>query len=173
MSTAEPLPVYAAETHMGRLSTAEAVVVSTFRLWFAPHCYPLESHPSWKTGLQVAGMAPWGLHAFDTLLWITMAAGTLELDVRCQHCSQLGHDEAWLLQMVNRAQVGLHVEAEAILRSWMTPAGARAGLRHLDLFSHALANVDLLVGLSSSSVKLVPSRRPDRLKRAGAPTVLH
>jgi len=166
-------PQFTPESSMGRLSTAAAVVVGTTRLWAAPHRAPWQSHPDWKTGLHVAGVVPWAIHAFDTMLWIAIAAGTRELDVRCQHCPALGRDEAWMLQMVNHAQFGLRPEALEILQDWMPEGAARAAIHHLNLVGYGLANAGLLVELPAGGARLLPAERPRRPDAPTEPVTLH
>lgn len=169
-------PMHAPESSIEHLATAETLVVSTLRLWVAPHARPHETHPNWKTGLHVAGVAPWGIHAFDTLLWITVAAGKRELDVRCEHCPCLGRDEAWMLQMVNHVQFELQPEAFGILAGWMPGAATRAAMHHLTLFGHALNNAGMIVELPTGGARLLPAARavsPPRPRGRGERVTLH
>ena len=155
-------PMYAPESLVERLAAPDALVVTTFRLWVALHVKPLEVHQNWKTGLHVAGVAPWGLHAFDTMLWIALAAGNRALDVRCQNCSTLGRDEAWMLQMVNHAQFELHPEALEIMAGWMPRAPARAAMHHLTFFGHALTSAGLVVEMPAGGARILTAARPGR-----------
>ena len=169
-------PVYAPESSIEHLAAAGTLVVSTLRLWVAPHARPHETHPNWKAVLHVAGVAPWGIHAFDTLLWITVAAGEREIDVRCQHCPSLGRDEAWMLQMVNHVQFELQPEVFGILAGWMPCAAARAAMHHLTLFGHALNNAGMIVELPTGGARLLPAARavrPPRPRGHGERITLH
>ena len=169
-------PVYAPESSIEHLAAAGTLVVSTLRLWVAPRARPHETHPNWKAVLHVAGVAPWGIHAFDTLLWITVAAGEREFDVRCQDCPRLGRDEAWMLQMVNHAQFELQPEAFGILAGWMPCAAARAAMHHLTLFGHALNNAGMIVELPTGGARLLPAARavrPPRPRGPGERVTLH
>ena len=147
------------------LDTAKLLAVTTMRLWVAPHREPYEDHPFWKSGLHAAGIAPYGVNGFDTLFWITLAAGRRELDVRCLNCPHLGLDEAWLLQLVNHSQFGLYQEAMHILGSWMIGPAVRAGIIHLNLFARALSDAGLIVELPTGGARLLPASTPMAAQR--------
>lgn len=136
---------YKTDMPMGRLSTAEALIVTSFRLWAAPHMERDVSHSGWKTGLHVAGVAPYGLHAFDTLLWVTLASGSNPLDVRCHTCTELGRDEAHLLKMLAMCQAGTITDGVMPLNFWMPCFAAQAAFVHLQLFAVALCNAGLSI----------------------------
>ena len=169
-------PMHTPESPLECLSPAETLVVKTLRLWVAPHVRPHEMHTNWKTGLHVAGIAPWGIQAFDTLLWITMAAGRRTLDVRCERCPCLGLDEAWMLQMVNHVQFELQPEAVEILAGWLPGPATRAARQHLTWFGHALNSAGMIIEMPKEGARLLPAARavrPPRPRGQGKPVTLH
>tara|TARA_Y100001934_G_scaffold28674_2_gene31235 strand:+ start:17398 stop:17913 length:516 start_codon:yes stop_codon:yes gene_type:complete len=162
---------YKTDMPMGQLSTVEALIVTSFRLWAAPHREPEATHPVWKTGLHVAGVAPWGLHAFDTLLWVTLASGAYPLDVRCHTSTKLGRDEAHLLKMLAMCQAGTINDGVMPLSLWMPCFAAQTALVHLQLFAVALCNA----GLSIDPV-IREARNPNHSSQLGqkpTPHTLH
>jgi len=157
MSTEPQQPMFAPNSPVLALDTAKLLGVTTLRLWVAPHRDPYGDHPFWKSGLNAAGIAPYGVNGFDTLFWITLAAGRRPLDVRCLNCPHLGLDEAWLLQLVNHSQFGLAHEAMAILGSWMIGPAVRAAIIHLNLFARALSEAGLIVELPTGGARVLPT----------------
>src|SRR5260370_1239248 len=80
-----------------------------------------------------------GAAAFDTVLRIVVSAARRPHDVRCRHCTRLGTDEAWLLQLVMVLQRARRLEAVAILAEWLPPAAARVAMMPALGFAGALA----------------------------------
>jgi len=150
-------PMFAPNSPVSEMDTAKLLAVTTLRLWVAPHREPYKDHPFWKSGLQAAGLASYGINGFDTLFWIALAAGWRQLDIRCLNCPHLGLDEAWLLQLVNHSQFGLYREAMNILNTWMIGPAARAGIIHLNLFARALSDAGLIVELPTGGARVLPS----------------
>lgn len=144
-----PLPelAYAPNTAVAELRTAEMFVVSTLRLWAAPHRAPDEEHSDWRTGCRAAGIEHRGVPAFDTLLRIVVTATRRPLDIRCARCPHLGEDEAWMLQLVSALQCNRRDEAETILGVWLPPAAARMAMLPAMGFALALAGGGLVIPL--------------------------
>ena len=159
MSHVPSQPLFRPQSAVEHLATAEALTLTTLRLWAAPHREPETGHAPWFRGLQAAGVNQCGIHAFDTLFWIVLAAGTRELDVRCPTCPSLGVDEAWLLQLVSHSQFGLFPHAMDILEGWMNRAAVRAGIVHLNLFARALNEVGLIIELPTGAARLLHERQ--------------
>jgi hypothetical protein len=149
-------PMFRPNSPVLHLGTAEMLAVTSVRLWVAPHREPYEDHPYWKFGMQAAHLKPGGVHAFDTLFWIVLAAAKRDLDIRCLNCPNLGLDEAWMLQMVNHSQFGLYQQGMNILDMWMIRPAVRAAIIHLNLFAHAMSDAGLIVELPSGGARVLP-----------------
>jgi hypothetical protein len=123
MYPAQPHPVYAANTPLEELGSAELLLVASARLASLPYRDPTGSHPDWRQGFVRAGIDDNGIPAFDALF--LAATARRSLDVRCLRCARLGEDEAWLLQLIGLLQRGDTGSAAAILDDWLPPAAAR------------------------------------------------
>lgn len=143
MFPARPSPVYAAETPLAELRTAELFVTTTLRLWVLPHTKPEGDHPEWWQGFLRLGVDAGGMAGFDTLLRLVATSARRTLDVRCPRCAKLGADEAWLLQMLSLLQRGQEAQAMAILADWLPPAGARIALAPAESLAAALTQAGL------------------------------
>jgi hypothetical protein len=151
-------PMFLPNSAVVDLDTAKLLTITTLRLWAAPHREPHKDHPYWKSGLNAAGLEPFGVNGFDTLMWIALAAGRRQLDIRCLNCPALGTDEAWMLQMVNHSQFGLYQEAANILGLWMIGPAVRAGVVHLNLFARSLSDAGLIVELPTGGARVLPTQ---------------
>jgi hypothetical protein len=119
-----PLPVYATDTPLAGLRTAELFVVCSLRLWVSGWQDRSAAPPAWHKGFAVAGMADDSEAAFDELLRVVATTAVRSLDVRCRQCAHLGEDEGWLLQLLSLLQRDRIAEAASI-RSSRTAIAAR------------------------------------------------
>jgi hypothetical protein len=136
---------YVPRTPIASLRTAELLVVTTLRLWVAPHRAPQVRHPDWRGGLDAARIAAPAATSFDALLRILAACASRRLDVRCPRCRELGEDEARLLRLLRSLQSDRREPAAAILDLWLPPAAARMALGPAAGFAHALAEAGLFI----------------------------
>src|ERR1700685_3740899 len=98
--------VYADDTTLFDLGTAELFVVTVLRLWADP-----APPADWRNEFRVAGMVPEGEPAFGSLMWVVACAARRALDVRERHCPGLGRDEGMLLRLISLLQRDRAVEA--------------------------------------------------------------
>jgi hypothetical protein len=166
MSPACPRPVYAANTPLAELRTAELFVVAALRLWVLPYREPAGPHPDWRQGFVCAGIADEGAAGFDALFRIIAATALRPLDVRCRRCAHLGDDEAWLLQIVSLLQQQRRPDAMAILGEWVPPACVRIALAPAEQFAVGLAARSLTLphrhAEAASAHLLAPSAHASR-----------
>ena len=129
-----PLPVYATDTPLAGLRTAELFVICSLRLWVSGWQDRSETPPDWRKGFKVAGMADGGDAAFDELLRVVATTAVRSLDVRCRQCAHLGQDEGWLLQLLSLLQRdrrgGLHPQPLAAAERGSHRHRAGAARRH-------------------------------------------
>ncbi|MEM7120219.1 MAG: hypothetical protein AAF563_03005 [Pseudomonadota bacterium] len=138
-------PIYPPHMPMAHLQTAQGLLVTSLRLWIAPHREPHRDHQFWQSGMHAAQISPMGIHALDTMLWVVMATAKRELDIRCVSCPELGLDEAWLLQLVNHSQFGLVAESQDILGLWLPETAVRAASINLNVFARLYTAAGLVV----------------------------
>jgi hypothetical protein len=145
MSLSRPAPVYPPNAPIAELRTAEQFLVSSIRLWAAPHLEPTGSHPDWRGAFVAAGIEEDGGADFDSLFRIVAGSARRPLDVRCARCRQLGEDEAWLLQLISALQQERRLEAAAILGDWLPTAALPLAIRLALGVARAMAGVGLVV----------------------------
>jgi hypothetical protein len=156
----QPHSVYRNDALVAELRVAEAFILTLLRLWAAPYRTPRERHPDWRQGFAAAGIGEDGSGAFDALFRIVVSAARRPLDVRCRHCTRLGTDEAWLLQLVMVVQRARRLEAAAILAEWLPPAAVRMAMMPALGFARALAGAGLVVPLRHSEAAEIHRRVP-------------
>jgi hypothetical protein len=137
--------VYADDTDLRALGTAELLVVATLRLWVAEQTDAV-GLPDWRAGFTAARIDRSGVRGFIGLLHLAARARGV-LDVRPPQCRRLGRDEGLLLRLISLAQNRRLAAAGALLAEWLPPAAARLAARRLDAFARALAEVGLGVPL--------------------------
>jgi hypothetical protein len=140
--SAEHPSVYADDTTLFDLGTAELFLVTVLRLWADPA--PLAD---WRSAFHVAGMAPGGAPAFGSLMWVVAGAARRALDVRERHSPGLGRDEGMLLRLISLLQRDRAVEASSVLAEWLPPAAVRLAAREAEVLAAALAGAGLIVPL--------------------------
>jgi hypothetical protein len=160
MPPSRPHSVYRNDAPVAELRVAEGFILTLLRLWAAPHRTPRERHPDWRQGFAAAGIGEDGAAAFDTVFRIVVSAARRPLDVRCRHCTRLGTDEAWLLQLVMVLQRARRLEAVAILAEWLPPAAARVAMMPALGFAGALAAAGLVVPPRHSEAAEIHRRVP-------------
>jgi hypothetical protein len=134
--------VYADDTMLFDLGTAELFVVTVLRLWADP--VPLAD---WRSAFRAAGIAPGGAPAFGSLMWVVAGAARRALDVRERRCRGLGRDEGMLLRLISLLQHDRAVEAASVLAEWLPPAAVRLAAPEAGVLAVALARVGLIVPL--------------------------
>jgi hypothetical protein len=145
MSQIRPRPVYAPNTPLADLCTAELFVVASSRLWPLPFLDPARVHPDWRQGFACAGIGKDGVESFDALLHILATAAPQGLDVRCPRCAHLGEDEGRLLQLTSLFQQRRGDDATAILGDWLPPSAARIAVASAQRFATALTSSRLRI----------------------------
>jgi hypothetical protein len=138
MSPARPRPVYASNTPLAELCTAELFVMSSLRLWVLPYTDPAGRHPDWRHGFARAGIAEAGADGFDALFQIVASTARRSLDVRSPRCTRLGEDEAWLLQLTSLLQQRRSLDTAAILGDWLPSAAVRMAMEPAERFAASL-----------------------------------
>jgi hypothetical protein len=142
--------VYADDTTLFDLGTAELFVVTVLRLW--PDPVPLAD---WRSAFRVAGV-PGGAPAFGSLMWVVAGAARRALDVRERQCRELGRDEGMLLRLISLLQRDRVVEAASVLAEWLPPAGVRLAAREAEILADALAGAGLIVPLRHVEAAALP-----------------
>jgi hypothetical protein len=123
-----PRPLYAPNTPLTALRTAELLLVAALRLWAAPYRTGGEVEGDWRDGFVAGGVDARGIDAFEAIVRLVAAGPRRRLDVRCRRCAALGGDEASLLRLVGALQRDRVAAAAGILGQWLPPAAARAAL---------------------------------------------
>lgn len=124
-----PLPL-ASDTNRTLLlepETAEMLLTMSLRLFAAGWSGVPTSH-NWREGFAAAGLARYGLPAFERLFRTVAAAPHRSLDVRCVHCAELGLDEGLFLQLIAHLQRRRFGEARDILGAWIPPAAIQIAM---------------------------------------------
>ncbi len=140
-NSAEP-----AISRTAELSTAEAFVVVSQRLWAAPYRQPGQRHADWRHGFVAAGVEE-AERAFDELFRVVLRSALRSLDVRCARCGALGTDEIAFLRMIGQLQRGRCFEAEAVLSDWLPLPAVNTALAAAMIFATALAGAGLVLPL--------------------------
>jgi hypothetical protein len=143
--------VYADDTILFDLGTAELFVVTVLRLWADPA--PLAD---WRSAFRAARMAPGAAPAFGSLMWVVAGAARRALDVRERQCRELGRDEGMLLRLISLLQRDRVVEAASVLAEWLPPAGVRLAAREAEILADALAGAGLIVPLRHVEAAALP-----------------
>ena len=115
-----PPPVYPIDAPLADLRTAELLLVATVRLFMTTQEVGVRVR-DWRAGFMAGGIDQDAVPAFETLIRIMIAATPRPLDFRCLGCSQLGVDEARLLQLISVFQAGRYADGGALLTIWLPP----------------------------------------------------
>lgn len=159
MPLRSPALAYPTDADVTQLRTSETFLVTTLRLWAAPHRDPGAVHPDWCDGFRFARMPGSAAVSFDTLLRIVATSCTRPLDVRCAKCQHLGADEGLFLQMIGALQRDRMTEAAALLSDWVPPGACRVGLRHADDLAAAMQCINLIVPHRPNAVLAAAAHR--------------
>lgn len=154
-----PQPVYGPQTLLSDLTTAEALLAMTMRLFVLPWLEPGGDHPDWRAGLRAGGAPSWIAAMFGSLFQIVIAAGRRPPDVRALHCPRLGYDEGRLLQIVSLLQHHRNEEAEAALESWLPAAACRLALSPAEGLARGLKQAKLVIPRRTVIVPLPPAHQ--------------
>ena len=145
MSQSMPPAVYAADTPLRDLGTAELLLTVTMRLFAANWSAQGGSRPDWRGGLVRCGAGDEAMAAFDGVFSVVLAASRRPLDLRCATCPTLSPDEGRLLQIVSLFQHQRPDDAVRVLGRWLTPAAQRLGAAPAEALGRALTRVGLVV----------------------------
>jgi hypothetical protein len=146
--------VYADDTTLFDLCTAELFLVTVLRLWAAGHGGSIPP-AEWPSAFRAAGIERGGAPAFGSLMWVVAGAARHPLDVRPRHCRGLGHDEGLLLRLISLMQRDRLVEASTILAEWLPTAAVRLAAREAGALAAALAQAGLIVPLRHAEAAVV------------------
>ncbi|HWB50718.1 MAG TPA: hypothetical protein VG651_16540 [Stellaceae bacterium] len=141
-----PASVYADDTTLCDLCTAELFVVTVLRLWRSGANDP-DRPEYWARAFRAAGIATGGAPAFGSLMRVVAGAARHPLDVRPRACRRLGRDEDLLLRLISMLQGDRRGEASRLLDVWLPPAAAGLATRPAEALAMALAGVGLVVPL--------------------------
>jgi hypothetical protein len=146
--------VYAEDTTLFDLCTAELFVVTALRLWAARRGDSTQP-ADWPSAFRAAGIEQGGAPAFGSLMWVVAGAARYPLDVRARPCRGLGRDEGLLLRLISLMQRDRLVEASAILAEWLPAAAVRLAAREAGALAAALAEAGLIVPLRHAEAAVV------------------
>jgi hypothetical protein len=152
--------VYAKDTTLFDLCTAELFVVTVLRLWMSGDDDPVRPE-YWPRAFRAAGITPGGAPAFGSLMRVVAGAARQLLDVRPRTCRGLGRDEARLLRLISLLQSDRRGEASRLLAAWLPPAAAKLASRPAECLAAALAGAGLMVPLRHAEAvtihRLIPT----------------
>ncbi len=138
--------VYADDTTLFDLCTAELFVVTVLRLWAADYNRSTQ-FVDWPAAFRAVGIEQGCAPEFGSLMRIVAGTARRPLDVRVRHCRGLGHDEGLLLRLASLMQHDRLVEASEILGDLLPPSAVRLAARAACLFAAGLATAGLVVPL--------------------------
>jgi hypothetical protein len=157
-----PASVYAEETTLQQLGTAELLLVTVLRLWVSERNGASAGDPAldWRPAFGVAHVKD-GIPAFACLMDIIASAALRTVHTRPRQCSMLGSDEARLLQLISLLQRDRHGPAADILADFLPPTAVRLALRVSQVLAATLATAGLIVPLrhaeAAAYLSLAPS----------------
>ena len=152
----QTLPAYSEGTQLPDLQTPELLLTTALRL-FAAEWSRVPTHRSWREGFAAAGLARFGLPAFERLFRTVASAPRRSLDVRCMHCAELGVDEGLFLQLIAHLQRRRFGEARDILGGWIPPAAIRIAMPAARELALAMADRGLFIpARHGRAMSLVP-----------------
>jgi hypothetical protein len=138
--------VYAEDTTLFDLCTAELFFVTVLRLW-AAGAADATWPESWPSAFRAAGIAQGGAPAFGSLMRVVAGAARRPLDVRSRPCRGLGRDEGLLLRLISLLQRARRAEASVVLADVLPPAAVRLAARAACVLAAAFAEAGLIVPL--------------------------
>jgi hypothetical protein len=105
-------------------------VLTAVRTWLRPSCETVRGGVHWRDVLVNVGLRPDGIEHFDLLMRSLMHVSYRPLDMRCRCASDLGKDEAAILQTIALLQKTHSGAAVRLLAEWL-PAPAVSGVLKL------------------------------------------
>lgn len=108
----------------------ERTVLNAVRTWLRPACESARGGVDWRDILGGIGLRPDGIEHFDLLMRSLMRVSYRPLDMRCRCASELGKDEAVILQTIALLQKTHSGAALRMLSEWL-PAPAVSGVLKL------------------------------------------
>lgn len=147
MPQISPLPVYAEDTRLTELGTAELFIVTVLRLWLAGRLEQSNAAADWRSGFAAARIAKQGVPAFGCFMDIIASTAIRTVRLRPLRCAMLGQDEARLLQLISLFQHKRLEPAEEVLAEWLPPAAVRLAERVGLALAAALTAASLIVPL--------------------------
>jgi hypothetical protein len=158
-----PLPVYAEDTMVRDLGTAEMFTVTLLRLWVAQRSGATGNDPSldWRNAFVAARIAEHGVPAFGCFMDIIASAALRTLHTRPLRCSMLGADEARLLQLISLLQRDRLVPAVEILADFLPPAAVRLARQVGKVLADILLSANLSIPLRHAEAAAYLSFAPN------------
>ncbi|MCC8392678.1 hypothetical protein LJ656_08770 [Paraburkholderia sp. MMS20-SJTR3] len=111
-------------------SAPDRTVLNAVRTWLRPSCESARGSSHWREVLSEAGLREDGLEHFDLLMRSLMRVSYRPLDTRCRCATELGKDEAVVLQTIALLQKTHSGAALRMLAEWL-PAPAVSGVLKL------------------------------------------
>jgi hypothetical protein len=111
-------------------TTADRTVLSAVRTWLRPACETARGGVHWRDILSGIGLRQDGIEHFDLLMRSLMRVSYRPLDMRCRCASELGKDEAVILQTIALLQKTHSGAALRMLSEWL-PGPAVSGVLKL------------------------------------------
>jgi hypothetical protein len=119
------------DDHPGDTAHApDRTVLSAVRTWLRPACETARGSLHWRDILSDAGLRNDGIEHFDLLMRSLMRVSYHPLDMRCRCATELGKDEAVMLQTIALLQKTHSGAALRMLSEWL-PAPAISGVLKL------------------------------------------
>lgn len=147
---------------LAALGFAEQFVVWAARSWIAHLDRGGADLAHLRHGFKLAGVED-ALVPLDGLLGVVATTARRRLDFRCLRCTEVGRDEALLIDILAAIQHGRPSACRRGLDSWLPPAAAR--------IAHACA---LRLGFAMRSARLtLPPPDPDRIPPAIVAAACH
>jgi hypothetical protein len=130
----------------------ERTVLSAVRTWLRPACESARGSLHWRDILSGVGLRQDGIEHFDLLMRSLMHVAYRPLDMRCRCASDLGKDEAVILQTIALLQKTHSGAALRMLNEWL-PAPAVSGvLKLLRWFAIDLLDVGMELDVQARRV---------------------
>lgn len=108
----------------------ERTILCAVRTWLRPTCETARGDVHWREILRGVGLRHDGIEHFDLLMRSLMQVSYRPLDMRCRCASDLGKDEAVVLQTIALLQKTHSGAALRMLGEWL-PAPAVSGVLKL------------------------------------------
>jgi hypothetical protein len=134
-----------AKSELGDLTFGEQILLWASRYWVQALMQGTSAHETLQTGFKLAG-APAAHPALDGLMTVIATSAKVQIDIRCQKCSEVSFDEHRLMAAVAAWQRGASAEmADRILEVWMPAPALRAARGPAAHLAAALGNAGLII----------------------------